>query len=100
MGDYGYVELPGHICQMYLHNVSLNAQYYLSFCSVTRNYLDWLTSMPWGKYSQENVDLRRAEEVLEEDHYGMDDVKKRILVSFCSNKEVSKSLFQEKFFLW
>ncbi|KAE8631869.1 hypothetical protein XENTR_v10001340 [Xenopus tropicalis] len=47
--------------------------------NVTRNYLDWLTSIPWGKYSQENLDLRRAEEVLEEDHYGMEDVKKRIL---------------------
>ncbi|XP_029470807.1 lon protease homolog, mitochondrial [Rhinatrema bivittatum] len=47
--------------------------------NVTRNYLDWLTSIPWGKYSNENLDLVRAEEVLEEDHYGMDDVKKRIL---------------------
>ncbi|CAI9590925.1 unnamed protein product [Staurois parvus] len=47
--------------------------------NVTRNYLDWLTSIPWGKYSQENLDLRRAEDVLEEDHYGMEDVKKRIL---------------------
>ncbi|XP_077332404.1 lon protease homolog, mitochondrial [Lithobates pipiens] len=47
--------------------------------NVTRNYLDWLTSIPWGKYSQENLDLRRAGEVLEEDHYGMEDVKKRIL---------------------
>ncbi|XP_053318178.1 lon protease homolog, mitochondrial [Spea bombifrons] len=47
--------------------------------NVTRNYLDWLTSIPWGKYSQENLDLKRAEEVLEEDHYGMEDVKKRIL---------------------
>lgn len=49
--------------------------------SVTRNYLDWLTSMPWGTYSEENLSLDRAKEVLEEDHYGMDDVKKRILVS-------------------
>ncbi|KAM3938826.1 lon protease homolog, mitochondrial [Leptodactylus fuscus] len=47
--------------------------------NVTRNYLDWLTSIPWGKYSQENLDLRTAEKVLEEDHYGMEDVKKRIL---------------------
>ncbi|XP_077110634.1 lon protease homolog, mitochondrial isoform X5 [Ranitomeya variabilis] len=47
--------------------------------NVTRNYLDWLTSIPWGKCSHENLDLRRAEEVLEEDHYGMEDVKKRIL---------------------
>lgn len=47
--------------------------------SVTRNYLDWLTSIPWGKGSEENVDLDRASQVLEEDHYGMEDVKKRIL---------------------
>lgn len=49
--------------------------------SVTRNYLDWLTSMPWGTNSVENLELGRAKEVLEEDHYGMDDVKKRILVN-------------------
>ncbi|KAM8764721.1 lon protease homolog, mitochondrial [Rhynchonycteris naso] len=47
--------------------------------NVTRNYLDWLTSIPWGKYSDENLDLTRAQEVLEEDHYGMEDVKRRIL---------------------
>ncbi|XP_077572942.1 lon protease homolog, mitochondrial [Stigmatopora nigra] len=47
--------------------------------NVTRNYLDWLTSMPWGTNSEENLALDRAREVLEEDHYGMDDVKKRIL---------------------
>lgn len=50
-------------------------------CSVTRNYLDWLTSIPWGRQSDENLDLGRAQAVLEEDHYGMEDVKKRILVS-------------------
>ena len=50
-------------------------------CSVTRNYLDWLTSMPWGKFSVDNIDLSAAETILEEDHYGMEDVKKRILVS-------------------
>ncbi|GBL95773.1 Lon protease, mitochondrial [Araneus ventricosus] len=47
--------------------------------SVTRNYLDWLTNIPWGKSSEENMDLDRAAEVLDEDHYGMEDVKKRIL---------------------
>nr|CAB3263468.1 lon protease homolog, mitochondrial [Phallusia mammillata] len=47
--------------------------------NVTRNYLDWLTSIPWGKSSQDRMDLNRAQEILEEDHYGMDDVKKRIL---------------------
>lgn len=38
--------------------------------NVTRNYLDWLTSIPWGVFSEENLDLKRAREVLEEDHYG------------------------------
>ncbi|CAL1284781.1 unnamed protein product [Larinioides sclopetarius] len=46
---------------------------------VTRNYLDWLTNIPWGKSSEENMDLDRAAQVLDEDHYGMEDVKKRIL---------------------
>uniref|UniRef100_A0A8C2QMP5 Lon protease homolog, mitochondrial n=1 Tax=Cricetulus griseus TaxID=10029 RepID=A0A8C2QMP5_CRIGR len=47
--------------------------------NVTRNYLDWLTSIPWGRQSDENLDLTRAQAVLEEDHYGMEDVKKRVL---------------------
>ncbi|KAL7054997.1 hypothetical protein AAHC03_024234 [Spirometra sp. Aus1] len=47
--------------------------------NVTRNYLDWLTQLPWGLTSEENLDLARARVVLDEDHYGLDDVKKRIL---------------------
>jgi len=52
---------------------------FLEFSSVTRNYLDWLTSLPWGMTSTENLNLQRAVEILDEDHYGMEDVKKRIL---------------------
>lgn len=47
--------------------------------NVTRNYLDWLTMLPWGVTSEENLDLTRATEVLDADHYGMEDIKKRIL---------------------
>lgn len=47
--------------------------------SITRNYLDWLTQVPWGKRSQENFDITKARAVLNEDHYGMKDVKDRIL---------------------
>ncbi|XP_014598643.1 PREDICTED: lon protease homolog, mitochondrial isoform X1 [Polistes canadensis] len=47
--------------------------------NVTRNYLDWLTSMPWGITSPENLNLQQAVEILDEDHYGMEDIKKRIL---------------------
>jgi len=48
--------------------------------SVTRNYLDWLTSVPWGIHSEENLDIKRARQVLDEDHYGLQDIKDRILV--------------------
>ncbi|XP_067646961.1 lon protease homolog, mitochondrial isoform X2 [Eurosta solidaginis] len=47
--------------------------------NVTRNYLDWLTSLPWGVTSTENLSLEQAQEILDHDHYGMDDIKKRIL---------------------
>ncbi|KAK9751852.1 Lon protease (S16) C-terminal proteolytic domain [Popillia japonica] len=47
--------------------------------NVTRNYLDWLTSLPWGVQSAENLNLQRATEILDEDHYGMEDIKRRIL---------------------
>ncbi|CAK9824977.1 Lon protease homolog, mitochondrial [Anthophora retusa] len=47
--------------------------------NVTRNYLDWLTAMPWGITSPENLNLQQAIEILDKDHYGMDDIKKRIL---------------------
>ena len=43
--------------------------------NVTRTYLDWLTSIPWGKYSQDNFDISLARGILDEDHYGMQDVK-------------------------
>ena len=47
--------------------------------SVTRNYLDWLTILPWGEMSEERLDVDAAREVLNEDHYGLKDVKDRIL---------------------
>lgn len=46
---------------------------------VTRGYLDWLTVVPWGIYSEENHDLALAEKILNEDHYGLEDIKSRIL---------------------
>lgn len=47
--------------------------------AVCRNYLDWLTIVPWGIYSQECHNLKIAEKVLAEDHYGLADIKERIL---------------------
>ncbi|HEY4254738.1 MAG TPA: endopeptidase La, partial [Chlamydiales bacterium] len=46
---------------------------------VCRNYIDWLTIVPWGMYSTEVNDLKKATQVLEEDHYGLKDIKERIL---------------------
>ncbi|CAN1503539.1 Lon ATP-dependent Lon protease, bacterial type [Caulobacteraceae bacterium] len=47
--------------------------------TVVRNYLDWLLSIPWGKAKPKKIDLARAEAILEEDHYGLEKVKERIL---------------------
>ncbi|KAJ5444649.1 ATPaseAAA-typecore [Penicillium daleae] len=47
--------------------------------NVTRNYLDWLTQIPWGQKSVENFGIKNAVSVLDEDHYGLKDVKDRIL---------------------
>ena len=47
--------------------------------NVTRNYLDWLTSMPYGLFNEETFDIVFGRECLDADHYGMQDVKDRIL---------------------
>ena len=47
--------------------------------AVCRNYLDWLTIIPWGIYSEEKLDLKIARKILEKDHYGLNDIKERIL---------------------
>ena len=47
--------------------------------SVSYNYIDYMLSMPWGRYTETGVDVKRAREVLDEDHFGMRDVKDRLL---------------------
>jgi ATP-dependent Lon protease len=47
--------------------------------TVSRNYLDWLVAMPWRKRTKDSRDLKRAEEILHEDHYGLEKIKGRIL---------------------
>jgi ATP-dependent Lon protease len=47
--------------------------------TVSRNYLDWLIAVPWFKKSRESRDLKRAEEILHADHYGLEKIKDRIL---------------------
>ncbi len=47
--------------------------------TVVRNYLDWLTILPWGKFSEESYEIDRSRKILDRDHYGLDDVKERII---------------------
>ncbi|MBT4485258.1 MAG: endopeptidase La, partial [Candidatus Latescibacteria bacterium] len=47
--------------------------------AVVRNYLDWLLSIPWKKRTRDNLDINKAKIILDEDHYGLDEAKERIL---------------------
>ncbi len=58
--------------------------------TVVRNYIDWLLKAPWKKRSKVLKDLKRAEEVLEEDHYGLEKVKERILEYLAVQQRVKK----------
>ena len=61
--------------------------------TVSRTYLDWLLAMPWRKRSREIKDIARAEAILNEDHYGLEKVKERIL-EFLAVRQLSKRLTQ------
>lgn len=58
--------------------------------SVVRSYIDWMVSIPWKKRSRVQLDLSRAEKVLNEDHYGLEEVKDRILEFLAVQKRVKK----------
>ena len=47
--------------------------------TVVRNYIDWLISLPWNEFTEDKLDIGEAERILEEDHYGLEKVKQRIL---------------------
>ena len=58
--------------------------------SVVRNYLDWLLNVPWDKKSKINTDIKKAENILNNDHYGLEKVKERILEFLAVQKRVEK----------
>jgi ATP-dependent Lon protease len=74
-------ELPEHVEEMLdkqlkkLNRTNPAAPDY----AVTRNYVDWLLDLPWREFSDDQLDLDHAQEVLDDDHYGLEDVKDRIV---------------------
>jgi len=61
---------------------------------VIRTYLEWITELPWSERTDDKLDLHRAEEILEEDHYGLEDVKDRVL-EFLAVRKLQQERFGE-----
>ena len=59
--------------------------------NVVENYIDWVLDMPWGEFTEDNLDLAEAERVLNEDHFGLKKVKERIL-EFLAVRQMTNSL--------
>lgn len=58
--------------------------------TVVRGYIDWMLSVPWKKRSKVRHDMKRAQDILEADHYGLEEVKERILEYLAVQKRVRK----------
>ena len=58
--------------------------------TVVRNYLDWMTELPWSHKSKINTDLKNAQKILDEDHYGLDKIKERIIEFLAVQKRIQK----------
>jgi len=58
--------------------------------TVSRNYLEWLLAVPWAKKSRELTDIKRAEKILDDDHYGLEKIKERILEFLAVRRLVKK----------
>ena len=58
--------------------------------TVVRNYLDWMTELPWSNKSKINTDLSNAQKILDEDHYGLEKVKERIIEFLAVQKRIQK----------
>ena len=76
---------------LYELNRLKNSGSYSAESGVIRTYLDCILDIPWNKKTKDNLDIKRARQVLEDEHYGLEDVKDRI-IEFLAVKNMSKSL--------
>ena len=67
--------------------------------TVVRNYLDWMTELPWSVKSKINTDLNNAQKILDEDHYGLEKVKERI-IEFLAVQKNTKNERSYSLFSW
>jgi ATP-dependent Lon protease len=58
--------------------------------NVSRTYVEWLVEVPWGKYTKDNLDLEQAQKILDQDHYGLEKPKERIIEYLAVNTLVKK----------
>lgn len=59
--------------------------------AVIKTYLDWVLDLPWNKFTKDNLDIKNAREVLDKEHYGLEDVKERI-IEYLAVRKISKTL--------
>ena len=64
---------------------------YSAESGVIKAYLDWILALPWNKFTKDNIDINKAREVFEAEHYGLEDVKERI-IEYLAVKKISKTL--------
>lgn len=57
--------------------------------TVSKTYIDWMLDLPWGQFTEDSLDINEASDILNEDHYGLEDVKDRIL-EFLSVQKLKK----------
>jgi ATP-dependent Lon protease len=89
MEQSGMTEEAREKCQTELNKLKMMSPMSAE-SAVSRNYLDWMLSLPWKKKSKLTISLADAEKILEEEHYGLKEVKERILEYLAVNKRVKK----------
>ncbi|SHI85827.1 ATP-dependent proteinase. Serine peptidase. MEROPS family S16 [Clostridium cavendishii DSM 21758] len=85
-------KLPKVVKEKAMYELSrLKANGSSSESGVIKTYLDWILDLPWNKSNKDNIDIKKARAILEEEHYGLDDVKDRI-IEYLAVKKMSSSL--------